>query len=984
MGRGRSFLVDCGDSIALGVAIVIKSFELSIKSGDRIFNCEEILLFLTAIGFANETRGICGLRWRAIACVETMDEFAIELDNRQRVMAAIVFSDAVAFSARMSADEGRTLNLVERDLDLMREICQRCHGRVIKSTGDGLLMYFDNAMDAVACALEIQKQLAQAAKTLPEADVLEHRIGIHLGNVYVKDNDVMGNGVNIAARLQTQAEPGGICLSKTVYDTVKNSLSVNATYLGPRELKNISDAFPVYQILLEARSPSQKPGRSSPSLSRQDYRHRQVLLDKVRNYWIKGVLETSLHDRAMLELGLELRDDMLDRPWSVVWQTEETSFPLPSGTKAIEKFDELGAGRTLLILGDPGSGKTTTLLEMARDLIDRAKYDIALAIPVIFNLSSWPGKKQTIAKWLVTELNTKYQVGKDTARTWVKEQKLLLLLDGLDEVSGSIREDCVEAINQFCQEHGETEIVVCSRIRDYEALSHKLQLQGAICLQPLTLEQVRVYFNEAGQELAAIAGAIDTDPTLQELARSPLMLSIMSLAYRDVPASELSAIATLEERRKHLFDAYIQRMFDRRFADNLYDNEKTKSWLSYLAKQLVREGQTVFFIERMQPSWLATAGQKFGYNLRFCCVYGAAIGCVILSLLVSLASWFSNEAVSLHEQVLVVASGIYLGVPLGILGAIIWSILSRFLDKKLFAPIGGFAFSILFGFSIIPIAFLTWMLIITWDYMRWIDGDSGFIEYVINGIIYNFIGVMTESFLFLYPIAVLVGLSFWGLLRSPIVPSNQLQWSIASAKRKFLDGAIWGLGVSIILGFFFLAFQSYRVTIAGLFISGWSFGINLSILGLTNALFLTLLFEIIGGAIGFFVGGLTGTAIETTTTPNQGVWQSVRNTLILGTVSTLVLGTILALLNVPISLAIILGFVIAMLSGGLTAVKHFLLRVVLRSCRLTPWNYARFLDYATSCIFLQKIGGGYIFIHRLLLEHFASMDLQLSLKNKNQ
>ncbi|MGC9505401.1 MAG: NACHT domain-containing protein, partial [Baaleninema sp.] len=134
--------------------------------------------------------------------------------------------------------------------------------------------------------------------------------------------------------------------------------------------------------------------------------------------------------------------------------------------------------------------ETTTLLELARDLIGRAKYDIALASPVVFNLSSWSNKQQNFDRWLVSELNSKYQVGKETAKTWVKEQKLLLLLDGLDEVTLNSREACVDAINEFCQKYGQTELVVCSRIRDYQALNHHFKLQGAICLQQLTLEQV--------------------------------------------------------------------------------------------------------------------------------------------------------------------------------------------------------------------------------------------------------------------------------------------------------------------------------------------------------------------------------------------------------------------------------------------------------------------------------------------------------------
>ncbi|NES06667.1 MAG: NACHT domain-containing protein, partial [Okeania sp. SIO2F4] len=230
------------------------------------------------------------------------------------------------------------------------------------------------------------------------------------------------------------------------------------------------------------------------SMNRQEYRNCQILLNKVKNYWVKGVLETSLHGKVLIELGLEERKNAVNRPWGLLW--EDLGNPqqeLPPGTRIIDKFDELGAGRTLLILGEPGSGKTTTLLELARDLINRTEADLTQPIPVVFNLSSWEGKKQTIADWLVLELHTKYQVSQQIGKAWIQEQRLLLLLDGLDEVSRDIRENCVDALNKFCQEYGQTEIVVCSRIRDYEALSSQLKFQAAIYLQPLSLEQIQEY-----------------------------------------------------------------------------------------------------------------------------------------------------------------------------------------------------------------------------------------------------------------------------------------------------------------------------------------------------------------------------------------------------------------------------------------------------------------------------------------------------------
>ncbi|WP_354636412.1 AAA-like domain-containing protein [Planktothricoides raciborskii] len=163
-------------------------------------------------------------------------------------LAAIVFTDVVNSTAQMVANQQQMLELLKRDFDLMREICQRYGGRVLKCTGDGLLIYFDSAVKAVACSQQIQKTLSKNAASLPPDLVLEHRIGVHLGDVFFSGDDVFGAGVNLAARLQSQANPGGICISETVYEVIKNHLSIHVTYIGPQQLKGIPEPVRLYQI----------------------------------------------------------------------------------------------------------------------------------------------------------------------------------------------------------------------------------------------------------------------------------------------------------------------------------------------------------------------------------------------------------------------------------------------------------------------------------------------------------------------------------------------------------------------------------------------------------------------------------------------------------------------------------------------------------------------------------------------------------------
>jgi Cdc6-like AAA superfamily ATPase len=229
----------------------------------------------------------------------------------------------------------------------------------------------------------------------------------------------------------------------------------------------------------------QHPPVQRSQLTPQEYRNRQALLNKVKNFWVQGVLETSLHHQVVIQLGLEDRSNVLATPWNLVLETaDRTQTILSEGTTVLDLFERLGTGRTLLILGEPGAGKTITLLQLTRELIARAEQDMDHLIPVVFNLSTWSSKWHSLADWLVAELNTKYQVPKAIAQPWVTQQQLLLLLDGLDEVRAEYRDACVVALNQFQQAHG-TEMVVCSRIKDYERLSHRLTVQRAIYLRSL-------------------------------------------------------------------------------------------------------------------------------------------------------------------------------------------------------------------------------------------------------------------------------------------------------------------------------------------------------------------------------------------------------------------------------------------------------------------------------------------------------------------
>jgi hypothetical protein len=189
-----------------------------------------------------------------------------------------------------------------------------------------------------------------------------------------------------------------------------------------------------------------------PTLTPTERLNRQRMLQKVCDFWIKGVLENSLHGAALIELGMEYKPDAVQYPWDmVIQQPDQSTRTITAGTKLIDVFDELGG--ELLILGAPGSGKTTILLELARDLIGRADQNESYPIPVAFNLSSWAEKRQPLVERLMEEVNTKYDVPRQIGKAWVNTEQVLALLDGLDEVQQAHRAACVEVINTFRQEH---------------------------------------------------------------------------------------------------------------------------------------------------------------------------------------------------------------------------------------------------------------------------------------------------------------------------------------------------------------------------------------------------------------------------------------------------------------------------------------------------------------------------------------------------
>ena len=185
----------------------------------------------------------------------------------KRKLAAILSADVAGYSRLMSEDDDATVHTLIGHRKMMSALIKKHQGRVVDFPGDNLLAEFDSVLHGVNCAVEIQRELAERNAELSEDRRMEYRIGVNLGDVIQEGNRIYGDGVNIAARLESLAEPGGICISGIVYSQVKNRLKLDYEYLGEQSVKNIKEPVPVYKVLSLPKAyihPNVKDDQTSP------------------------------------------------------------------------------------------------------------------------------------------------------------------------------------------------------------------------------------------------------------------------------------------------------------------------------------------------------------------------------------------------------------------------------------------------------------------------------------------------------------------------------------------------------------------------------------------------------------------------------------------------------------------------------------------------------------------------------------------------
>ncbi|WNM42154.1 NACHT domain-containing protein [Micromonospora halotolerans] len=373
-------------------------------------------------------------------------------------------------------------------------------------------------------------------------------------------------------------------------------------------------------------------------------RARKVLLERVRRYWVTSVLDRSLYEEARIELGIAATADDRRHPWSLrASHRDGFSGSLDDRTSMSALFDQLD--QAVVIVGAPGAGKTTTLLELARDLLDRADHDPDAPIPAVVNLSSWATLRRPLDRWLVEQLTERYGIPAEQATAWVAAGEILPLLDGLDEVGEQHRDECAEAIAAFHQRQPLTPIAVCCRQAEYARLRSELPLYGTVAIQPLDRSQIERYVDRPG--LGGLRAGLDADPELWQLADSPLMLSIMALAYAE-PGDAGATAAPAGSGRERLFTRYVDTMLRRR-PHPRYRPERTAGHLATLARVLRLRNQTVFVLDMIDESWSARRPAAPWTSAAL----ARLLGCAALAALLGTAGWALGSVVGL-----VVAGGL--------------------------------------------------------------------------------------------------------------------------------------------------------------------------------------------------------------------------------------------------------------------------------------------------------------------------------------
>jgi hypothetical protein len=745
------------------------------------------------------------------------------------------------------------------------------------------------------------------------------------------------------------------------------------------------------------------------SIISQRPRQEKLLLNDVKKY-AKGLLSKTLLGQSANRIILykELQPELVNCPWNMDIKSSPnfTAFRSKQST-LLEIFEHDEIAGKLLIVGEPGSGKSTSLLELTETLIGRAEQHNFEPIPVLINLASWQ-YKQSIDEWIVETTIATYGGSKAIVKQWLKEQKILPMLDGLDELELSNQEACIRAINKFLsQENRPSSLVVCSRRDEYMNCKARLNLNGATCLLPLTNEQIVGYLQQI--EDAPSWQTFSQDLVLLELLRVPLFLNVAIIAFDTKNAEQWEKIDSSEERRQYLWNTYISQRLG-----NCDKNDRMLIWLTWIAQQLVQkpyreEAQKVsFVVSEIQPYITLDKKHKKIYLLM---LFVLILSIIEISFYQKNIAYVSESNSKLtHFNTAIVAITVMASAIKFI------QLNENFIRSRIVVAIA------------IPVALFVGLISGRLYYSTPLSFSTSLIPIILNlTIIFlpllmclaiNAVDLLTPDAFDAYSLS--IKLFSW----IAIIPSVCLQsiakllnsFKVFNSKSIFMDIYIFHALTFLIIITLSLTglYNDIHVFALSIFLSvyiwfsfaffgklQWKWYFYYSILPSLLIIPSLLYFSIINSYFdssdsAWYVGIISGLtfgqitqAILTTliykdsiiliaekaTHANEGIRKSFINASVVGITTTIIIGIIK-----DFSQGISLGLIFWLLNGGIACIQHLILRLILYSQGYIPWDYTKFLNYATERNLLQRIGGSYKFIHRLLQEHFVNIPLEANRK----